>query len=86
MAIIVKYHHELLDGSGYPEGLKGNAIPLSAQILSVADVYSALTTVRPYRKNYSSEEAIKIMTEMPLNQELVELLNRCCLKTTSTKK
>lgn len=86
VAIIVKYHHELLDGSGYPEGLKGNAIPLSAQILSVADVYSALTTVRPYRKNYSSEEAIKIMTEMPLNQELVELLNRCCLKTTSTKK
>ena len=81
VAIIVKYHHELLDGSGYPDGLKGNAIPLTAQILSVADVYSALTTVRPYRKNYSSEEAFNIMLQMPLNQELVELLNRHILKT-----
>lgn len=86
VAVIVKYHHELLDGSGYPDGLKGNAIPLTAQILSVADVYSALTTVRPYRKNYSSEEAFNIMLQMPLNQELVEILNRYILKTIPNKK
>jgi HD-GYP domain-containing protein (c-di-GMP phosphodiesterase class II) len=85
VAIIVKYHHELLDGSGYPDGLKGNAIPLTAQILSVADVYSALTTVRPYRNNHSSEEAFKIMIKMPLNQEMVEILSSYILKTTSNK-
>jgi putative two-component system response regulator len=45
---IVRYHHERLDGSGYPEGLSGNAIPLLAQIISVVDVYDALTTERPY--------------------------------------
>lgn len=83
VAIIVKGHHELLDGSGYPDGLKGNAIPLTAQILSVADVYSALTTIRPYRKNFSSSEAFTMMQGMSLNQELVAILNRYILKTNS---
>ena len=46
---IVRHHHERLDGSGYPDGLKGDAIPLLAQILSVVDIYDAVTTARPYK-------------------------------------
>jgi len=60
---IAKYHHENWDGSGYPEGLKGDEIPLSARIVSVADVFCALTEERTYRKAYSREEALKIMKE-----------------------
>lgn len=55
----VKYHHEHYDGSGYPEGLKGDAIPMIASIISVADTYDAMTTDRPYRKGLSKEQAIK---------------------------
>lgn len=76
VAIIVKYHHELIDGSGYPDGLKGDAIPLNAQILSVADIFSALTTDRPYRKGLNREMAFNVMKEMPLNQKLVEILEK----------
>jgi putative two-component system response regulator len=46
---IVRHHHERLDGSGYPDGLKGDAIPLLAQIIAIVDVYDALTTMRPYK-------------------------------------
>jgi len=46
---IVRHHHERLDGSGYPDGLRGDAIPLLAQIIAVADVFDALTTARPYK-------------------------------------
>ena len=60
---IVKYHHEQLDGSGYPEGLKGNEIPLSARIVAVADTYHALISDRPYRKGMSVEKACEILQE-----------------------
>jgi putative two-component system response regulator len=46
---IVRHHHERLDGSGYPDGLRGDAIPMLAQIIAIVDVYDALTTVRPYK-------------------------------------
>ena len=46
---IVRHHHERLDGSGYPDGLKGDAIPLLAQIMGIVDVYDAITTARPYK-------------------------------------
>jgi len=55
----VKYHHERYDGSGYPEGLKGNQIPLVASIISIADCFDAMTTNRPYRKSLSKQEAIE---------------------------
>lgn len=55
----VKYHHEQLDGTGYPEGLKGEKIPILAKIVAVADTYDAMTTDRPYRKGLSQELAIK---------------------------
>lgn len=74
VAIIVKYHHELLDGSGYPDGLMAAEIPLSAQILTVSDVFSALTTDRPYRNGFSFTKALDIMSDMPLNQEMVAIL------------
>ncbi|HOW59229.1 MAG TPA: HD domain-containing phosphohydrolase [Candidatus Omnitrophota bacterium] len=58
---IIRHHHEYYDGSGYPDGVKGNEISLSARILSIVDTYDALTTGRPYRKALSQEEAIKII-------------------------
>jgi HD-GYP domain-containing protein (c-di-GMP phosphodiesterase class II) len=53
----VKYHHEQYDGSGYPEGLKSGAIPLSARIMGVADAFDAMTSDRPYRQGMSIDEA-----------------------------
>ena len=60
---IVKYHHERIDGRGYPEGLKGNEIPLEARIVSVADAYHALVSDRPYRKGMSVEKACEILND-----------------------
>jgi putative nucleotidyltransferase with HDIG domain len=54
----VKYHHERYDGSGYPEGLKGDNIPLIAAIISIADTFDAMITDRPYRRGLSKEQAI----------------------------
>ncbi|MFA6144994.1 MAG: two-component system response regulator [Sulfurimonas sp.] len=54
-------HHEKWDGTGYPRGISGEAIPLSARLMAVADVYDALTTVRPYKKAFSHEEASDII-------------------------
>lgn len=58
---IVLYHHEKWDGTGYPTGLKGKEIPLAARIMAIADVYDALISVRPYKREISHEEALKII-------------------------
>jgi HD-GYP domain-containing protein (c-di-GMP phosphodiesterase class II) len=55
----VRHHHERFDGSGYPDGLKGDSIPLIAAIISVADTFDAMTTDRPYRSRLSKDEAVK---------------------------
>ncbi|MEO0136592.1 MAG: HD domain-containing phosphohydrolase [candidate division WOR-3 bacterium] len=55
---IIKHHHENYDGTGYPEGLKGEEIPLEARMLAVCDVYDAMTTIRSYRKPFSPEGAL----------------------------
>ena len=60
---MVKYHHEHLDGSGYPEHLKGDKIPLEARIIAVADTYHALISDRPYRKGMSVEKACEILKD-----------------------
>jgi putative two-component system response regulator len=60
---IIRHHHEKWDGSGYPDGLKGEKIPLTARILQVTDIYDALTTDRPYRKALPVEKALAIMRE-----------------------
>lgn len=60
---IIRHHHEKLDGSGYPDGLKGEQIPITARVLQITDVYDALTTDRPYRKALPPEKALAIMRE-----------------------
>jgi HD-GYP domain-containing protein (c-di-GMP phosphodiesterase class II) len=60
---VAHYHHERMDGSGYPEGLVGNAIPLEARIMAIADVYDALVSKRVYKDSMSFEQADKIMME-----------------------
>ena len=59
MAKIVRYHQEAYDGSGYPEGLKGEEIPIGARIATVVDAFDAMTTDRPYRKGMTIEKAIE---------------------------
>lgn len=73
---IVRHEHEHWDGGGYPDGLAGEKIPLAARILAVADVWSALTTDRPYRRAYPPEEARRILKEMAgtvLDPKLVDV-------------
>jgi putative two-component system response regulator len=60
---IIRHHHEKQDGSGYPDGLKGAQVPLTARILQVTDIYDALTTDRPYRKALPVEKAFAILRE-----------------------
>ncbi len=62
---ICRSHHERYDGKGYPDGLKGDEIPISAQLVSVADVYDALTSARVYKPAFSHEMSM----EMILNGE-----------------
>ena len=61
---IALYHHEKWDGSGYPQGVGGNEIPLMARIVAVADVYDALTTTRPYKKPWPEQQALAEITRL----------------------
>lgn len=65
---IVYYHHERIDGRGYPEGLKGDSIPLWARITAVGDTYHALTSDRPYRKGMERSKALQIIREVSGSQ------------------
>jgi len=58
---IIRHHHEKWDGSGYPDGLRGDQIPLLARVLQIADIYDALTYQRPYKPAYAPTEALEIM-------------------------
>ena len=72
----VLFHHERMDGSGYPFGLSGKAIPLSARIVGIADCFDAITTDRPYQKRKSCDLAIAMLEEISgsrLDSELVRL-------------
>ncbi|MGQ9463205.1 MAG: HD domain-containing phosphohydrolase [Candidatus Fervidibacter sp.] len=64
----VKHHHERFDGTGYPDGLKGEEIPLPAKILSVADTFDALCSERPYRPAHSTEQALNEMRKVASSQ------------------
>jgi putative nucleotidyltransferase with HDIG domain len=74
----VRYHHERIDGAGYPVGLRGQEIPLSAQIISVADCYDALTTDRPYQKGRSTAEALSVMESLGGNALCPQLTRAFC--------
>jgi putative nucleotidyltransferase with HDIG domain len=72
---IVRYHHEKWNGKGYPDGLAGDEIPFSAQIIGIADFFDALTTNRPYRRAFSYQDALNIMRKESgyfFNPELLE--------------
>lgn len=71
LSSIVRSHHERMDGSGYPDGLKGDAIPEESRIIAVVDVFEALIGTRPYRDPVHSKEAFEIMQKTPLDQEIV---------------
>jgi len=58
---ICRHHHERYDGSGYPDGLKGNAIPLCAQVVGLADAYDALISPRPYKRKLTYGEALQMI-------------------------
>ena len=76
---ICRWHHERYDGKGYPDGLKGEEIPIAAQIVSLADTYNALVNDRPYRKAYSHETALKMILDGErgsFNPILLECLKR----------
>ena len=74
---IAMYHHEAVDGSGYPDGLKAEAIPIEARIVTVADVFDALTSQRPYKEAWPNEHAFDTMKKMAgskLDSRCVEIL------------
>lgn len=79
---IIRHHHEKWDGSGYPDRLRGEEIPLLARIVQLADIYDALTTERPYKRALSPDEAIQVIREETakgwrdpkLTEQFVELL------------
>jgi putative two-component system response regulator len=60
---IIRHHHEKLDGSGYPDGLKGDKIPMTARVLQITDIYDALVTDRPYRRALLHGDAIRTMQD-----------------------
>lgn len=60
---IIRHHHERWDGSGYPDGLRGNQIPLLARVVQTADIFDALTSVRPYKPALKPNEALRILQE-----------------------
>ena len=59
--LYLRWHHERYDGKGYPDGIKGDDIPISAQVVSLADVYDALTSERCYKKAFSHEKAVNMI-------------------------
>ena len=83
---LIRSHHEHLDGSGYPDGLSGPQLPLLVRIVSVVDVYDALTTVRSYRHALSSDDALRILREESVkgwwDPEVVEAWSAVILRKT----
>ena len=75
---IIRHHHEKLDGSGYPDGLKGQEIPVVVRIMAVIDIYDAMVTDRPYRKAISRQKALLQLREEAetgkLDEKVVEEL------------
>ena len=76
---MVKSHHERFDGSGYPDGLRGEDVPMGGRIIAVAEVYDALTTARPYQEKMTPEQAVERMADLSgtvLDPRVYEALGR----------
>src|SRR5437667_5117763 len=76
---MVKSHHERFDGTGYPDGLRGDEVPLGGRIIGVAEVYDALTTARPYQEKMTPEQAVERLAELSgtgLDSRAVEVVGR----------
>jgi HD-GYP domain-containing protein (c-di-GMP phosphodiesterase class II) len=74
---IAEFHHETLDGEGYPQGLRGKEIPLEARITAVADVFDALTSARPYKPAWTNQQAFDTLTRMAhtkLDEDCIRVL------------
>jgi len=80
-AVIVRHHHERHDGSGYPDGLRGELIPLGARIVAVADVYDALTSDRPYRPRLARADVVRHL-ESEAGETLDTRLAALCVRLT----
>ena len=81
---VIRHHHERIDGAGYPDGLSGDEIPITARVVAVCDAHDALITDRPYRKRRSSDEAVAILRSGAGSQwdaQVVDLLMRELLGT-----
>ncbi len=83
-AEVVRHHHERWDGSGYPDGLGGQAIPLSSRIIAITDSYDAMLVTRPYQRPRGHEEIVEVMRaesgskfDPSLLDEFFSLLGRC---------
>ena len=80
---ICRSHHERYDGKGYPDGLKGDEIPIAAQVVSVCDVYDALISERPYKRAYTHDEAVKMIKNGEcgaFNPVILECFDECADK------
>jgi HD-GYP domain-containing protein (c-di-GMP phosphodiesterase class II) len=75
---VANQHHERMDGKGYPNGLRGEEISLPARIVSIADAFDAMTSIRPYRKGMSAEIALKILQDGAGSQFDPELVRHMC--------
>ena len=85
------YHHEWYNAEGYPEGLKGDEIPLFAAIISIVDAYDAMTSSRPYKAARSKEEAIEELKSLSgkqfapyITKSFIEMLEESDIKRTQT--
>lgn len=79
VAQIVRHHHEYFDGSGYPDGLKGSAIPLYSRIISLADSYDAMAIARPYHKARQHQAVMDILVSEGGIKHDPDLLNAFCV-------
>ncbi len=78
---IAEYHHEAMNGTGYPYGMQGKSIPIEARIIAVADIFDALTSRRPYKDAWTNEEAFTMLKELAglkLDKDCVEALIKNC--------
>jgi HD-GYP domain-containing protein (c-di-GMP phosphodiesterase class II) len=82
---VIRQHHEKLDGSGYPDGLKKDDISIASRIMAVVDIYDALITNRAYREGLSFESAFEILRKEVKKEKLDELVVEKLIETMSAK-